>query len=48
MVFFKITHDDASVTVASQLSTLLRDWLSVHIRRADKEPLYFLTRKDRK
>lgn len=26
-----------SITVASQLSTLLRDWLSVHIRRSDHE-----------
>jgi methyl-accepting chemotaxis protein len=26
-----------SITVASQLSTVLRDWLSLHIRRNDKE-----------
>lgn len=26
-----------SVAVPSQLSTLLRDWLSLHIRRSDKE-----------
>lgn len=25
------------ITVASQLSTLLRDWLSIHIRRSDNE-----------
>ncbi|MDE2594203.1 MAG: hemerythrin family protein [Burkholderiales bacterium] len=25
-----------SITVASQLSTVLRDWLSIHIRREDK------------
>jgi len=29
-------HADGSVTVAAQLSTLLRDWLSLHIRRSDK------------
>jgi len=26
-----------SITVASQLSTLLRDWLSIHIRRSDHQ-----------
>lgn len=26
-----------SITVAAQLSTLLRDWLSIHIRRSDHE-----------
>ena len=31
-----------SITVASQLSTVLRDWLSLHIRRDDKELLQFL------
>lgn len=31
-----------SITVASQLSTVLRDWLSLHIRRNDKELLSFL------
>lgn len=30
---FKAGH----VTVAAQVSTLLRDWLSIHIRRADRE-----------
>lgn len=35
-------HDQGSITVASQLSTLLRDWLSVHIRRSDKELLVFM------
>jgi len=29
--------DAGSITVASQVSTLLRDWLSLHIRRHDKE-----------
>ena len=31
-----------SITVASQLSTVLRDWLSIHIRRDDKEIKIFL------
>ena len=31
-----------SLTVASQLSTVLRDWLSIHIRRDDKEIKIFL------
>lgn len=30
-------YDQGSITVASQLSTVLRDWLSLHIRRSDKE-----------
>jgi len=30
-------HKAGHVTVAAQVSTLLRDWLSIHIRRADKE-----------
>lgn len=41
-------HDGGSITVASQLSTLLRDWLSVHIRRSDKELLFFLKKEIRK
>ena len=28
---------NGSITTASQLSTLLRDWLSLHIRRSDRE-----------
>jgi hemerythrin-like metal-binding protein len=35
-------YDAGSITVASQLSTVLRDWLSLHIRRNDKELLTFL------
>jgi hemerythrin-like metal-binding protein len=35
-----------SLTVASQLSTLLRDWLSLHIRRNDKEFLFFLQKRN--
>ncbi len=30
-------HDAGHITVAAQLSALLRDWLSIHIRRNDKE-----------
>lgn len=35
-------YDSGSITVASQLSTVLRDWLSLHIRRDDKELRKFL------
>lgn len=31
-----------SVAVAAQLSAVLRDWLSLHIRRSDKELLHFI------
>jgi hemerythrin-like metal-binding protein len=34
--------DAGSITVASQLSLVLRDWLSLHIRRSDKEVRVFL------
>jgi hemerythrin-like metal-binding protein len=37
----KKKYDGGSITVASQLSTILRDWLSLHIRRNDKEILTF-------
>ena len=30
------------ITVAAQLSTLLRDWLSLHIRRYDKDLFHFM------
>ncbi|MDR3005975.1 MAG: bacteriohemerythrin [Acidovorax sp.] len=36
-----------SITVASQLSSVLRDWLSLHIRRNDKELLRFQRRQAR-
>ena len=36
-----------SITVAAQLSTVLRDWLSLHIRRNDKELLRFRRRQAR-
>ena len=40
-------HQAGSITVASQLSTLLRDWLSLHIRRGDKELQRFLQKQQR-
>lgn len=39
--------EGGSSTVASQLSTVLRDWLSLHIRRYDKEMLKFVPPKGR-
>lgn len=44
----KKRHDEGSVTVASQLSTVLRDWLSVHIRRSDKELRFFMKKNSKK
>lgn len=38
----KQKYDAGSITVAAQLSTVLRDWLSLHIRRSDKEIKYFM------
>lgn len=38
----KQKYDAGSITVAAQLSTVLRDWLSIHIRRSDKEIRYFM------
>ncbi len=35
-------YEEGRVTVAAQLSTVLRDWLSLHIRRYDKELINFL------
>lgn len=40
-------HIAGSTTVASKLSTLLRDWLSVHIQRYDKDLLNFTQNKER-
>ena len=37
-----------SITVAAQLSTLLRDWLSLHIRRYDKDIFHFMQAQRRK
>lgn len=38
-------HQAGSITVASELSTVLRDWLSLHIRRNDKELRTFFKQK---
>lgn len=38
-------YEAGSMTVASQLSTVLRDWLSLHIRRSDKEIKVFLQKR---
>lgn len=34
--------ESGSVAVAAQLSSVLRDWLSLHIRRGDKDLLHFM------
>lgn len=41
-------YEGGSITVASRLSTILRDWLSLHIRRSDKELLEFLKKSRKK
>lgn len=38
----KKRYEEGSISVAAQLSTILRDWLSLHIRRSDRELLNFL------
>jgi hemerythrin-like metal-binding protein len=38
-------YEAGSITVASQLSSVLRDWLSLHIRRSDKEIKVYLQKK---
>lgn len=40
-------YEAGSITVASQLSSVLRDWLSLHIRRYDKAVVPFLRQKKR-
>lgn len=40
-------YDAGQITVAAQLSALLRDWLSLHIRRSDKAVKHFLDRRAR-
>jgi hemerythrin-like metal-binding protein len=39
--------EGGSSTVASQLSSVLRDWLSLHIRRYDKDMLKFTQQQSR-
>jgi hemerythrin len=41
-------YEGGSITVASQLSTVLRDWLSLHIRRSDREILDFIRKSEAK
>lgn len=41
----QLKFERGSITVASQLSTVLRDWLSLHIRRSDKEIKVFLQKQ---
>ncbi len=41
----KAQYEGGSITVASQLSHVLRDWLSLHIRRSDKEIRVFLEKR---
>lgn len=41
----KRQYEAGSITVASQLSSVLRDWLSLHIRRSDKEARAFVQKK---
>jgi hemerythrin-like metal-binding protein len=38
----KRKYESGSITVAAQLSLVLREWLSLHIRRSDKEIAPFL------
>jgi hemerythrin len=40
-------YEAGQITVAAQLSTVLRDWLSLHIRRSDKELQAFLRQHKR-
>lgn len=40
-------YNAGSITVAPRLSMLLRDWLSLHIRRYDKDIAVFLRKKKR-
>lgn len=40
-------YAEGSIAVAAQLSTVLRDWLSLHIRRSDKELLAFMANRKR-
>lgn len=41
-------YQEGHITVAAQLSTVLRDWLSLHIRRSDKALQAFLSDAARK
>ena len=41
-------YQEGNITVASQLSALLRDWLSIHIRRSDRELLVHMKQKNKR
>jgi hemerythrin-like metal-binding protein len=43
----QLKFEQGSITVASQLSSVLRDWLSLHIRRSDKETKVFLAKRQK-
>lgn len=47
LVRLKELYEGGSPTVATRLSQLLRDWLSLHIRRGDKELQRFLQQQQR-
>lgn len=47
LVDLQLKYQQGSITVASQLSTVLRDWLSLHIRRSDKEVKLFLLKQEK-
>ncbi len=42
-----VRYQEGSISVAAQLSTVLRDWLSLHIRRSDRELLVFMQQQTR-
>jgi hemerythrin-like metal-binding protein len=46
----RLKQEQASgkITVAAQLSSALRDWLSIHIRRHDKKLFYYLQQSKRR
>ena len=39
--FLQHRYQSGSIVVAAEFSTLLRDWLSLHVRRQDKDLLFF-------
>lgn len=43
----RVRYQAGAITVAAQLSWLLRDWLSVHIHRLDKELARFIRQQQR-
>ena len=43
----KTKYEGGSISVASKLSLVLRDWLSLHIRRSDKELKVYLQKTGR-